>query len=62
MSKRPPGSLDGADSRPERPSIAAALRMVYARPGPPTENDRPPPSLFPMTPAARAALDLRRHK
>jgi hypothetical protein len=35
-----------------------ALKALGLRKGKPTEADRPPPSLFPMTPAARAAKEL----
>lgn len=34
----------------------ALRRLRLGRVGPPTEADRPPPSLFPMTRAARAAM------
>lgn len=63
MSRAPIWKLDGPDTKPERPALADALRRLYeGRPGPPTEADVPPPSTFPMTPAARAALRLSRKK
>ena len=38
----------------------AIKRLRNGRPGPPTPADVPPPSVFPMTPAAREALRLNR--
>lgn len=46
------------DPRAERPGMAAALAALKKPVGKPTEGDRPPPSTFPMTPAARAALRM----
>lgn len=48
------------DPRAETPALREALKMTTLRPGKPTEADRPKPSVFPMTPAARAALELKR--
>lgn len=43
----------------ERPGMKAALtNLRAARRGKPTEADRPPVGSFPMTPAARAAIEL----
>ena len=43
------------------PGLEEAIRLrKEARTGPPTEADVPPLSLFPMTPAARAAKALRK--
>jgi hypothetical protein len=46
----------------EHPALTAALKSLGLRTGKPTEADRPPPSLFPMTPAARAAKEMRARK
>jgi hypothetical protein len=43
----------------EHPALTAALKAFKGRRGKPSEADRPPPSLFPMTPAARAAIEMR---
>lgn len=45
---------------PERPGMKQALMALKAQRRKPTEADRPPPSLFPMTPAAREARRLSR--
>lgn len=59
MSDWKPGDYDPRDA----PGIKAAIKgLKKGRRGRPTEADAPPPSLFPMTPAARAALDLRKDK
>jgi hypothetical protein len=56
-----PGRIPGTDDRPERRALGEALRLLHtARRGPPTEADVPPPSVFPLTKAARAALDMAR--
>lgn len=56
-----PGRIPGNDERPERRAIGEALRLHHtARRGPPSADDAPPPSTFPMTKAARAALALER--
>jgi hypothetical protein len=45
----------------EAPGLTAALKNLHqAESRAPTENDRPPASTFPMTAAARAALELDR--
>ena len=46
--------LPGPDERPERRALAEARRMAALPSRKPTEADRPPPSTFPMTSAARA--------
>jgi hypothetical protein len=43
----------------EHPALTEARRAFKGRRGKPTEADRPPPPLFPMTPAARAAKEMR---
>jgi hypothetical protein len=49
--------LDGPSRGPDPPGVADALRRLSeGQSRTPTEADRPPPSLFPMTPAARAAI------
>lgn len=54
-----PGWLDGAIDKDDAPGLKAALTNLHrAARRKPTEADRPPPSLFPMTPAARAAVQL----
>lgn len=41
------------------PGLRDAIRRFHeGRRGPPTPADAPPPSVFPMTPAARLALRL----
>lgn len=40
----------------------ALRRLREGRSGPPTDADRPPPSLFPSTPASRAAMRLKRQR
>ena len=58
---RPIWRLHGPDDRPERASMADALkRLHYGRLGAPTDADRPPPSTLPVTRAAREALRLSR--
>jgi hypothetical protein len=53
-----PGALNSGG---EAPGLTAALRNLHrAESRAPTENDRPPISTFPMTAAARAALELDR--
>ena len=55
--------MKGPDEKPERPGMVAALRALDARVGQPDLSDRPPVSVFPMTPAAAEALRLdRRNK
>ena len=46
----------------ETRGMAEARKLLGARLGPATEEDRPPPSVFPMTPAAREAVRLNREK
>jgi hypothetical protein len=46
----------------EHPALTAARKALGLRKGAPTEDDRPPPSLFPMTPAARAVMELHKRK
>lgn len=46
------------DPRPEKPALADAIRASKLPKRKPTEADAPPLSLFPMTPAAKAALEL----
>jgi hypothetical protein len=55
-------TLEGPDHRPERPALADARRMAILPRRKPTDADRPPPSTFPMTPAAKVALELSRGK
>ena len=56
-----PWHLEGPTSGKNHPGLEDALaRLWLGRPGPATEADRPPPSTFPMTPAARVALRLSR--
>lgn len=55
MSKRDPAQVDAEHGYYE--GLTDALRRLRnGRVGAPTEADRPPPSLFPITRAARAAL------
>jgi hypothetical protein len=46
----------------EHPALTEARKAAKGRRGKPSEADRPPPSLFPMTPAARAAKEMRARK
>ncbi len=56
-----PWRIDGPVSGPEHPDLESALRALHtAERRRPTESDAPPPSTFPMTPAARAALNYSR--
>jgi hypothetical protein len=51
--------IDGPSRGPDPAGVADALRPLdEGRLGPPRDDDRPPPSVFPMTKAARAALQL----
>jgi hypothetical protein len=52
--------LPGPDHRPEKRALAEARRMAALPSRKPTDADRPPPSTFPMTPAAKVALELGR--
>ncbi len=61
MSRRSlkPGEVDVEHGYCE--GLTDALRRLRSgRPGPPTDADRPPPSIFPITRAARAALNYTR--
>jgi len=49
------------DPRRERPHLVETLKMIEGRPGPPREEDAPPPSTLPITPAAREALRAEGH-
>jgi hypothetical protein len=49
------------DPRPPKPWLVQAQRMASLPARKPTEADRPPPSTFPITPAAREALRISRH-
>lgn len=56
-----PGWISGTDDRDDRPALKQALTLHHnAERRKPTDSDRPPPSRFPMTPAARAAIELRK--
>lgn len=55
---RIPNRLPGPDERNDTPGMSAALRGIDSRTGPPSEDDSPPVSTFPMTPAARWAVRL----
>lgn len=46
----------------EQTSLGLALDALEAPTGQPTDDDAPPISTFPMTRAARAALDYEREK
>jgi hypothetical protein len=48
------------DPRPQKRALADAQRMAGLPSRKPTEEDAPPPSTFPMTPAAKVALELSR--
>lgn len=50
------------DPRREKPWLAEALRALTLEARPPTPSDAPATSSFPMTRAARAALNLNRRK
>lgn len=52
------GNKDAPDPRTEKPGLAQALDALKAPKRPPTEDDVPPLSTFPMTPAARVAKAL----
>lgn len=58
--KQNPRHKPGPDVRPDRPGMAEALRALDLERRPPTEADRPPTSLFPMTRGAREALRLKK--
>lgn len=54
-----PWHLEGPTRGSNPPGLEDALRRLHeGRPGPPSEDDRPPVSTFPLTRAARAALRL----
>jgi hypothetical protein len=54
-----PWRINGPSRGPDPPGLEDALRRLHeGRIGAPTETDRPPPSTFPMTKAARVALQL----
>ena len=56
-----PWHLEGPTKGQNPPGLEDALRRLWeGRPGPATEADRPPLSIFPMTRAARVALRLSR--
>lgn len=58
MTTRDPGAIDLDHGY--RPALSDALkRLREGRSGPARDEDRPPPSTFPMTPGARAALRYR---
>jgi hypothetical protein len=51
-----PWRIDGPQRGPDPPALADALRRLHeGRPGPPSPDDLPPVSTFPMTKAAREA-------
>lgn len=62
VNRRPLPKLGKARGSPgdiaESAGVRAAKAAAAARKGPPAEADAPPPSTFPMTPAAREALRL----
>jgi hypothetical protein len=54
--------MDSGETPASAGVMIAQQALKTARRGKPTEADRPPPSLFPMTPAARAAIQLRKNQ
>jgi hypothetical protein len=61
MASSKPWHRDGPQRGPNPPGLEDALRRLHeGRHGAPTETDRPPPSTFPMTKAARVALQMYR--
>lgn len=54
-------SMDAGETPATAGVMVAQQALRTARRGKPTEADRPPLGTFPMTPAARAAVQLRKN-